>query len=220
MAIGTHEKWNEEISTLMWMTTLFQKKQNSILINVLKGDASLIPNLCDTKYFKALQDNIKTKHESKVLLDESHVEFLEFIQSIKAEIDNHIYREYCQYSSKIEFGLMLKLIWESCSQQSRAAVQNSVNEVIRHNLKTIGKTAADMVKAMPLTCAETDIPALLSHVKANDSMLSHILKLLSDTKYLKGTFLCQFVACDGLIVLCKQFNEYKKLVLRLQQRDK
>ena len=72
-----------------------------------------------------------------------------------------------------------------------------------------------MVKAMPLNCTVDEPSALLAHVKSKDSMLSHMLKLLSDTKYLKGTFLCKFVACDGLVILCKQYNEYKKLVLKL-----
>jgi enoyl-[acyl-carrier-protein] reductase (NADH) len=71
--------------------------------------------------------------------------------------------------------------------------QNSVNEVIRCNLKSIGVTCAQMVQAIEVQQTE-NLDSLLGQVKQNDGSLSHLLKALTDSKYVKGTFLCQFAA--------------------------
>lgn len=100
--VGIYEKWDAEIETLMWIQTLFQQKQNQVLLRILKDDASEIRNLADTKYFKKLQENIKSKQSEKVAIDESHIEFLENLQSVRTEVEGHIQKAYCVFSNKLE----------------------------------------------------------------------------------------------------------------------
>ena len=71
----------------MWVTTIFQSKQNEMMLQILKGDPSSIKHLAKTKYYRALQENILTKVDAKVQLDEGHMEFLELSLSIKTEVD-------------------------------------------------------------------------------------------------------------------------------------
>jgi len=98
--------------------------------------------------------------------------------------------------------------------------QNSVNEVIRSNLKAIGRVSASIVLSMQTKAASDDLSSLLFEVKSNDSMLTNLVRMLADKNIVKGTFLCQFVASDGLIGLCKLYNHYKSFFLNLQQTDK
>jgi hypothetical protein len=60
----------------------------------LNLDPTLIINLVDTIYCKAVQENIEKRHEEPVLLDGSHAEFLENVQCIRAEIDLFLQKEY------------------------------------------------------------------------------------------------------------------------------
>lgn len=98
--------------------------------------------------------------------------------------------------------------------------QNSVNEVIRSNLKAIGRVSASIVLSMQTKASSDDLSSLLFEVKSNDSMLTNLVRMLADKNIVKGTFLCQFVASDGLIGLCKLYNHYKSFFLNLQQTDK
>ena len=66
-----------------------------MLLVVLNKEPTLIMNLVDTSYYKAVQENIDKRHSEPVLLDESHAEFLENIQCIRAEIDLFLQKEYC-----------------------------------------------------------------------------------------------------------------------------
>lgn len=52
--VGTYEKWDDVIETLMWSQTLLYSKQNEILLKALNQDATTILNLADTSYYKAL----------------------------------------------------------------------------------------------------------------------------------------------------------------------
>lgn len=157
-------------------------------LEILNGNTEKIPHLSYTKYYKALQDNISCQKDIK--FDESHVEFLEAMSSIKAEVDAWLTKNYCLQKSRLEDAKLFQIIWHTSSQLLRAPErQNSVNEVIRVNLKSIGKISAQMVKSVN-TSEQPNFKALLLQVKSNDSMLTHLLKALTDTKLVKGTFLC------------------------------
>lgn len=39
--IGTYEKWDEIIETLMWIPTIYLKKKNDLIVGALKGNLSL-----------------------------------------------------------------------------------------------------------------------------------------------------------------------------------
>lgn len=98
--------------------------------------------------------------------------------------------------------------------------QNSVNEVIRNNLKALGRVGASMVLSMQNQATLDDLERFLCEVKSNDSMLTNLVRMLSDKNIIKGTFLCQFASSDGLIGLCKLYNHYKTHFLTLQAQDK
>lgn len=68
--------------------------------------------------------------------------------------------------------------------------QNSVNEVIRSNLKAIGRVSASIVLSMQTKAASDDLSSLLFEVKSNDSMLTNLVRMLADKNIVKGTFLC------------------------------
>jgi hypothetical protein len=55
----------------------------------------------------------------------------------------------------------------------------------------------------------------LMELKRNDSLLTYLLKTFNDHRSVKGTFLCQFVASDGLIGLCKAYNNVKSICIGL-----
>lgn len=68
--------------------------------------------------------------------------------------------------------------------------QNSVNEVIRSNLKAIGRVSASIVLSLQTKAASDDLSSLLFEVKSNDSMLTNLVRMLADKNIVKGTFLC------------------------------
>ena len=43
--VGTHEKWDDVLETLIWAQTLMMSKTNEMLLRALKGDPSEILNL-------------------------------------------------------------------------------------------------------------------------------------------------------------------------------
>lgn len=96
--VGTHEKWDDVIETLMWSQTLLYSKQNELLLAALNGEPSPIMNLVDTSYYKAIHENIEKRQSDPVVLDEGHADFLENFQCVKAEIDNHLQKEYCLFA--------------------------------------------------------------------------------------------------------------------------
>ena len=81
--------------------------------------------------------------DSKIAIDDDYVEFLENLQNVRHEVDAHIQKNYCVYGNKLEELKLLQTIWMSASQLMRNPErQNSVNEVIRTNLKAFGRATA------------------------------------------------------------------------------
>ena len=95
--------------------------------------------------------------------------------------------------------------------------QNSVNEVIRGNLKAFARAVAKMVQSLTLKISLDCPDTLVKEVRRNDSLLTYLLKIFTDQRTVKGTFLCNFVAQDGLIALCRLYNDVKDLYIWLQE---
>jgi hypothetical protein len=64
--VGTYEKWDQEIELLMRLTTIFHKKQNDLMLQVLQGNVSAITHLPNTKHYRALQVNLSKSVSTKV----------------------------------------------------------------------------------------------------------------------------------------------------------
>lgn len=139
--MGTYEKWDQELELLLWLPTIFNNKADSLTLEVLNENISSIPHIQHTKYYKTIMQH-KLKEEG-VKLDETHVEFLEALANVKQEINQYLTKKYCLVKSKLDDSKLLKIIWLTANQLLRAPErQNSVNEVIRINLKTIGRENA------------------------------------------------------------------------------
>lgn len=73
-----------------------------------------------------------------------------------------------------------------------------------------------MAKSLPKSYNDlSNTYKLLKETKQTDSLLNYLFKIVKQ-KAIKGTFLCQFVASDGLIALCYSYNALKALFIKLK----
>jgi hypothetical protein len=99
---------------------------------------------------------------------------LKQFQILTGEIQKHNRNEYCLSMTGTDESRLLKFIWSTAAQiNARPQIGNSINEVIRQNLKGIACIVAKLVTRLPSSYKVdlADLKPLLHRVKGHETVL-------------------------------------------------